>query len=137
MTGRIVALDIGSVRTGVALSDGLGLTAQPLGFVLMKADWLEALRALLSPYSVGQLIVGLPRHLSGDEGESALRAREKGREAGELLGLEPVFIDERMTSVVANRVLLEADLSRGKRKSKVDALAAALILQNYLDGQRS
>lgn len=135
---RYLALDVGRARTGVAVSDALGSFAQPLGFVPMKGDWLADLKKLVAPYvPFERLVVGLPRHMNGDEGESAAWARAQGSLAAQALDCVIDFCDERLTTAEATRLLIAGDVSRGKRKEKVDAMAAALILQTYLDRQRS
>lgn len=132
---RLMALDYGSVRIGVAVSDLTGTLAQPVGNVDARGDVLAQLRELCQRYQVERIVIGLPRHLNGSEGESARLARELGESIRTQLQREVVYLDERLTSAAAERLLLEADLSRQKRRAKVDRLAAALILQNYLDSQ--
>lgn len=135
---RSIALDVGKARTGVAVSDALGSFAQPLGFVPMKGLWVEELKKMVAPYlPLEALVVGLPRHMNGSEGESAAWARSCAQQAGQALDCEPQFVDERLTTSQATRILLEGDVSRAKRKVAVDAMSAALILQTYLDSQRS
>lgn len=131
---RIAALDVGEARIGVAVSDELGLTAQGIGVVARvggRRD-LEALASLLEPYQPGQLVVGLPLELSGAEGRQAVKVRAFATKAAEHLGLPLEFQDERLTTVAAERALLEADLSRRRRRQLVDQVAATLILQAYL-----
>lgn len=135
---RVVALDVGSVRTGVALSDPFGTFAQPVGHVKMNAQWLDQLAKLVNLDQVETIVIGLPKGQKGDEGESALRARNCADQVRvRWPQIQVVLVDERFTTAVAQRLLIEADVSRSKRKGVVDAMAAQLILQNYLDGQRS
>jgi putative Holliday junction resolvase len=131
---RIAALDVGEARIGVAVSDELGLTAQGLGVVKRSGGVrdLEALAGLLSPYSPARLVVGLPRRLNGAEGPEAARVRAFAARAGSHLGLDVEFWDERLTTVEADRVLRQADLSRKRRAEVVDQVAATIILQGYL-----
>ena len=131
---RIAALDVGEARIGVAVSDELGITAQPLGVVRRvggRRD-LEALERLLAPYAPGRLVVGLPLDMRGSEGPQAARVRAFAERAAAHLALPLDFWDERFTTVAAERTLLEADVSRRRRREVVDKLAASLILQGYL-----
>ena len=131
---RIAALDVGEARIGVAVSDELGITAQGLGVVRRvggRRD-LEALAALLAPYAPGRLVVGLPLDMRGTEGAAAVRVRAFAERAAAHLALPLEFWDERLTTVAAERALLEADMSRRRRREVVDKVAATLILQGYL-----
>jgi putative holliday junction resolvase len=131
---RIAALDVGEARIGVAVSDELGITAQPVGVVRRvggRRD-LEAIGQALAPYAPERLVVGLPLTMSGSEGPQAMRVRAFAAKVAEALGLPVEFWDERLTTVAAERTLLEADVSRRRRREVVDKLAAALILQGYL-----
>jgi putative Holliday junction resolvase len=131
---RIAALDVGEARIGVAVSDELGITAQPVGVVRRvggRRD-LDALAEMLAPYAPERLVVGLPLGLRGDEGPQAVRVRAFATKAGDRLGLPVEFWDERLTTVAAERVLIEADVSRRRRRDVVDKMAASLILQGYL-----
>lgn len=132
---RALALDYGTVRLGVAVSDPLGAFAQPLPYLPAtppKAA-LEKLQGLCQEYDIDRIVLGLPKNMDGSEGESAQAARQLGAAVERATGLAVVFIDERLTTAAAERVLLEADLSRRKRREKVDGVAAAMILQTYLD----
>ena len=131
---RIAALDVGEARIGVAVSDELGITAQGLGVVRRvggRRD-LEALGALLAPYAPSRLVVGLPLDMRGTEGTAAARVRVFAERAAAHLALPLEFWDERLTTVAAERALLEADVSRRRRREVVDKVAATLILQGYL-----
>jgi putative pre-16S rRNA nuclease len=131
---RVAALDVGEARIGVAVSDELGITAQPVGVVRRvggRRD-LEALEQMLAPYAPGRLVVGLPLDMRGSEGPQAARVRAFAEKAAAHLGLPLDFWDERFTTVAAERTLLEADVSRRRRREVVDKLAASLILQGYL-----
>lgn len=129
---RVVGVDYGTKRVGLAISDGLGLTARPLE-VVPRRDVLERLIVLRGEYEFDTVVVGLPTGLSGGEGSSATGARRLGDEISESLEVEVVFVDERFTSRMAEGVLLEAGMKRAKRKETVDRVAAAIILQTYLD----
>jgi len=131
---RVAALDVGEARIGVAVSDELGITAQPLGVVRRvggRRD-LEALAEMLAPYAPTRLVVGLPLELRGSEGPQAARVRAFAEKAAAHLALPLEFWDERLTTVAAERTLLEADVSRRRRREVVDKIAASLILQGYL-----
>lgn len=136
---RIAGLDVGERRIGVAVSDPLGLTAQGLAVIErtgLEAD-LAALRRILAGYEVAEVVVGLPRDMSGEEGRQAALAREFAVAAREALGVPVTLWDERLTTLQATRALLEADLSRRRRRQVVDKVAAQLILQGYLDRRRA
>jgi putative Holliday junction resolvase len=131
---RIAALDVGEVRIGVAVSDELGITAQGVGVVRRvggRRD-LEAIADVLRPYAPDRLVVGLPLSMSGAEGPQAARVRAFANDVATHLGLPLEFWDERLTTVAAERTLLEADISRRRRREVIDKVAATLILQGYL-----
>jgi putative Holliday junction resolvase len=129
---RILGIDYGTKRIGLAISDGLGLTARPLE-VVARGDLETALRRIDEEYGIDGVVLGLPTGLSGDEGASAAGARELGAEVGQILGVEVLFIDERFTSRMAESALLESGMKRRDRKETIDKVAAAIILQTYLD----
>lgn len=134
---RILALDVGQKRIGLAISDPLGLTAQGLA-VLDRKDWdrdLARIVELAAPYKVQEVLVGLPRHMDGRLGDMAEEILALARALAEALGAEVATWDERLTTVEAERLLIQADLSRKKRRRVVDQVAASLILQAYLDGR--
>lgn len=135
---RIMGLDIGTKTIGVAISDSLGLTAQGLTTIRRKNREVDlaVLKKLAQQHGVEQLVVGLPRNMNGTCGPQAARVREFGGKIERELGLPVYFYDERLTTVAADRVLLEADLSRKRRRKVVDQVAASLILQGFLDRQR-
>lgn len=134
----ILAVDLGSVRIGLALSDRLGLAAYPLGALQRKGarrDFTE-LRKLVQEHEVTRAVVGLPLLMSGEEGSAAVQARsfaDKLRAAVD--GLDVEMWDERLTTVEAERLLAEAKVKRRRRRQVVDSLAATLILQSYLDAR--
>ena len=135
--GRKLGIDYGTVRIGLAISDLTGLLATPLE-PLNGADMNKAckdLADLCKERDVDKLVVGLPRNMDGSEGKSAEKARIMGDMFAQTTGLDVIYLDERMTSMAAERALLELDMSRKKRKQKIDGMAAALILQTYLDQQ--
>jgi putative Holliday junction resolvase len=134
--GRIMAVDPGSRRVGVAVSDPTGTIAQPL--VAVPAEPAETLAARLVELAREQeatrLVVGLPRRMDGGQGPEAKAARTLAGELRTASGLPVTLIDERLTSVAAERALLAGGASRARRRELSDQVAAALILQSYLDG---
>jgi putative Holliday junction resolvase len=134
VAGRIMALDVGSRRIGVAVSDPLGITAQGLDTIQRqnKRRDLEALRELLAKYDVREIVVGLPLRLSGMEGTQSEKMRQFADELHAKFGLTVHLWDERWTSTEANRLLRETDLSIRKRGQAVDRMAAILILQSWM-----
>lgn len=132
---RYLGIDYGTKRVGLAISDGLGLTARPLE-VVKRAEAANRVAELVAEYNVEVVIIGMPTGLSGGEGVSAEGARDLGEEIREATGVEVSFIDERFTSRMAESALLESGMKRRDRRSTVDKVAAAIILQGYLDAQR-
>ncbi|HET6464589.1 MAG TPA: Holliday junction resolvase RuvX [Nitrospiria bacterium] len=135
---RILALDLGASRIGLAVSDELGWTAHGLPTlerVGPKKDFAK-LRDIVAQYHVQKLVVGLPRNMNGSLGPQANLALEFIEQVKSKLNLDVIPWDERLTTQAAQRVLLEADMSRAKRRKKVDQVAAVLILQGYLDSRR-
>ena len=133
--GRILALDLGKKRIGLALSDPLGLTAQGLPTlerVNIRTD-LDALDRLAAQHDVRLILLGLPLHMSGDEGRQAQTAREFGERLTERTGREVRLWDERLTTVEAQRVLKSSGISIEKRARAVDQLAAQILLESFLD----
>jgi putative holliday junction resolvase len=132
---RVLALDVGSKRIGVAVSDPLGITAQGLDTIQRqnkRRDW-ESLGAVLAKYDVAEIVVGLPLRLSGAEGTQSEKMRQFADELGEKFKLPIHLWDERWTSTEANRLLRETNLSIEKRGKAVDRMAATLILQSWLE----
>lgn len=133
-----LGVDLGEKRIGIALSDGLKIAAQPLTTIQRtsrKADF-EQFGKLAAQHNVGRLVVGLPVSLDGSEGAMAQWARNYGTALGEALSLPVTFQDESLTSEMAAGAMAEAGYNRKKMKGKLDAVAAALILQSYMDEVR-
>lgn len=135
---RIMGLDFGSKTIGVAISDPLGVTAQGIETIVRKSQnklrqSLARIEALIEEYGVEEIVLGFPKNMNNTEGERC----EKTLEFKEMLerrsGLNVTLWDERLTTVEAERVLIEGDVRREHRKEHVDRLAAVLILQGYLD----
>jgi putative Holliday junction resolvase len=119
----------------VAVSDPLGFTAQGITTIRRKSlehDFIE-LEAIFKEYVVKEVIVGLPKNMNGSIGPQAELSMEFGRQLEERFNLKVIYWDERLTTMAANRIMIEADFSRKKRKSLVDKIAATYILQGYLD----
>lgn len=131
---RILGVDYGSTRVGLAVSDGLGITAAPLE-VVPRRDIVARVTRLVLELEIGKIVLGLPTSLGGTEGDAATAARQLGNELGDATGLPIEYHDERFTSRMAESSLLESGMKRRKRRSTVDMVAAALILQDYLDQQ--
>lgn len=134
---RVMGLDVGTRRIGVALSDELGITAGPHSVIPAgPADPVKAIARLIEQNDVEVVVVGLPLSMDGgDRGSSSRKARALGDRLGQEVDAEIIFVDERFTTAQAQRVLIEADVRRKDRKAVVDKIAAALILQGYLDGR--
>ena len=137
MTGRALGLDPGQRRIGVAVSDPTRTIASPLRFIDTKSDDVATtLRDLCIEYEVTVVVIGLPISLDGSEGPSAKAAREFAEEVCEATGVDVEFHDERFTSRTAEAALIEGGVSRKSRKEKRDQVAAAVMLQSFLDRQR-
>ena len=132
---RHLGIDYGTRRCGLAISDGIGLTARPLE-VVSRDDVVDRVVAAVDEYDVSAIIIGLPTGLGGHEGESAEGARELGDEIAEVTHLEIEYVDERFTSRLAESSLLESGMKRRDRRETVDKVAAAIILQTYLDSHQ-
>ena len=137
--GRILALDVGSRTIGIAVSDPLGITAQGLETIRRrnKRYDFEQLSKVVTEYEVHEIVIGLPLRMSGEEGIQAEKMREFAATVEKKFELPVHLIDERLTSVEANRVLRESEMSIQKRAGAVDRLAAVLILQNFLERRRA
>lgn len=135
---RILGLDLGEKNIGVAVSDQLGWTAQGLESIRStgspEAD-LDKIKAVVQKYSIEKIVVGLPRNMNGSYGPQADKARKFAALLERELGLPVETWDERLSTVAAQRLLIEADVSRKKRRRVVDKMAASIILQGYLDAR--
>ena len=135
---RVLGIDLGSRRIGVAVSDGLGLTAQPRATILRHGGVrdIDAIAAAVKDAQADRIVLGLPLDCEGQEGPAAQRARVFGDKLRTALHLPVELIDESFSTVEAEAVLLAADVSRARRKQVVDKMAAAVILQRWLDAHR-
>lgn len=140
MMKRKIGLDVGDVRIGVAVSDLMGICANPRETYVRKKDDVEADAEYFADYArredADAFVVGLPRNMDGTEGPRAAITREFGDLLKERSGLDVIYMDERLTTVSAERMLIGADVRREKRKKVIDKVAATIILQSYLDSKR-
>lgn len=137
---RYLGLDLGTRTLGMALSDATGLIATTYKTVRYpegQFDFLlEEVKKVVLEYPITTIVLGLPKNMNNSIGESAKRTLKFGKQLEEYLNIEVVYQDERLTTVEATNYMLDADLSRKKRKEKIDSLAASIILQTYLDRKR-
>ena len=133
---RILAIDHGSKRIGIAVSDELKMIAQPLEFIPAAPfpAFLARLNELINEKEVEMIIIGMPRNMDGSYGPAAQKVQDFVEALKSLVSVPVKLWDERLTSAQANRVLIQGNVRRDKRKEKVDAMAAAILLQSYLDG---
>ncbi|RSK43903.1 Holliday junction resolvase RuvX [Bacillus canaveralius] len=136
---RTLGLDVGSKTVGVAVSDELGWTAQGLETIRINEEekefGFEQIGKIIKEYEVGEVVVGLPKNMNGTIGPRGEASRFYASELEKRFCLPVVLWDERLTTVAAERILLEADVSRKKRSKVIDKMAAGMILQGYLDSK--
>jgi putative Holliday junction resolvase len=134
---RILALDHGTRRIGVAVSDETKTIAQPLEFIPAEpfAAFLDRLKVILVEKEVDFILLGMPRNMDGTYGPAAQKVEAFAAVLKTAITVPIKMWDERLTSVMANRLLIQGNVRRDKRKEKVDKMAAAILLQSYLDGQ--
>jgi len=132
---RILGLDVGEKRIGIAISDELCLTAHGLDVIERgnNGEDINKIGEIVSKYNVTKIIAGLPKNMDGTLGHSGKEVEKYANKLQNTLGIEVDFWDERLTTVAAERTLIEADVSRKKRKMVIDKLAAVFILQSYLN----
>jgi putative holliday junction resolvase len=137
LSGRVLGLDVGSRRIGLAVSDPLGITAQGLETLQRKnkRQDFERLSQIIRAYDVKEIVVGLPLRMSGAEGTQAGKMQEFAAELRKRFSMPVHLWDERLTSAEANRLLRETDLSIEKRGKAVDRMAAVLILQGWMESR--
>ena len=133
--GRAMGLDVGTKTIGVALGDPMYIIAQAYTTIKRNklSDDIEKLLEIINDQSVEEIVIGLPKHMNNKEGASAQRSRSFGKELQERLNREVIYQDERMTTLSADRILMESGVRRENRKEHVDAVAATFILQTWLD----
>lgn len=135
---RIMGLDFGSKTVGVAISDPLFITAQGIEIIRRKEEnklrqTLARIEALIVEYEVSEIVLGLPKNMNATEGERVEKTKEFADRLSRRTGLPVSFWDERLTTVAADKAMMEAGIRRENRKEHVDKLAAVFILQGYLD----
>lgn len=135
---RVLGLDYGSKTVGVAISDTLGWTAQSVETITRKSEnklrqTLARIEELAKLYEADRIVLGYPKHMNNDEGERCARTEEFKEMLERRLGLPVILQDERMSTVSAERILMEGNVRRENRKEYVDKMAAAFVLQTYLD----
>lgn len=137
---RIMGLDVGSKTVGVAISDEMGWTAQGIETIRINEDknnfGFERIGQIIKDYKVEKIVVGYPKNMNNTIGPRGEASESYAEKLKELFSLPVQLWDERLTTMAAERVLLEADISRKKRKKVIDKMAAAMILQGYLDSQQ-
>jgi len=136
---RILALDMGEKRIGVAVSDALGITANPRESIIYKSDQdtIDSIINIVKEEQIGEIVVGLPLNINGSQSNFTKKVLGFAEELKKKTDVPVKTWDERLTSMQGERILLEADLSRKKRKQVIDKLAAQLILQNYLNFKKN
>lgn len=133
---RILALDYGEARIGVAISDSLGILAQPLETIATKpgdAAAMSRIAEIVATRDVGQIVIGLPLHMSGRAGPEAERTRAFGEKVKKRTGVPVEYLDERWSSREAERMLDDSGVSRKKQRGRVDPIAASLLLRTWLE----
>lgn len=134
--GRVLAVDPGTIRVGLAVSDALRITAQPLD-VVPAGDAVDRIVAVSRELEIEEIVIGLPVTERGVEGASAQAARQLGEQIADATGLPVSTIDEKYTSRMAESAMIEGGISRRDRRANVDKVAAALILRTFLDSPRN
>jgi len=135
---KILSVDYGTRRIGLAVSDPLGITAQPVGVIKRegKKKILGRIKELIEKQDIKKILIGLPLNMDGSEGTLIDEIKKFGGYLEKNTGLPVVYYDERLSTVQAERLLIGADVSRQKRRDVIDKLAAQIILQSYLDSQK-
>jgi putative Holliday junction resolvase len=138
-TSRTLGIDYGDVRIGIAVSDAMGWIAQGVETITRKSEEADLARIgeLIKQYDVDKIVVGLPKNMNGTIGPRGELCQQFAEILKSKFGLPVILWDERLSTMAAERMLVSADVSRKKRKQVVDKMAAAIILQNYLDRQQS
>ena len=132
---RVIAIDHGTVRMGIAISDELKMIAQPLEFIPAEpfSGFLDRFKVLLQEYEVELVLLGMPRNMDGSYGEASIKVSEFEAVLKNSITIPIKTFDERLTSVQANRALTQGKVKKKKKRQSVDAMAAAILLQSYLD----
>ncbi len=140
MIKRYLAIDYGTVRTGIAISDPLGILASGLTTLATKhkslAEVADMIAVLVREHQITDILLGLPKRTDGKVGDKEVLVRELEKELLRATGIVPILFDERYTTVIAQRIMRENNVKTHKRKAIVDQIAAEILLQDYLDAQR-
>jgi len=136
--GRVMALDVGERRIGVALSDPTRMLASPLTMIraVPRSTALKRILTLIRDYQVTTLVVGLPLTMNGDIGPQATLVQQFVDELRPLIAIPIAFVDERLTTVAAERMMIDLKIKPEQRRARIDEMAASIILQDFLDSQR-
>lgn len=131
---RILCLDYGDRRIGIAVSDLLNITAQPIGYITINGDRdaISQIKSYIAQFQIKKIVLGLPKNMDGSEGERALKTKRFADKLIESFGVSIDYFDERLTSVSADRALNDLNVSGRNKKGKTDTLSAVIILQNYM-----
>ena len=138
---RYLGIDLGSKTVGIAMSDPTRIIASTFKTIFFKDEnyksTIDEIKNIVEEYDIKKIILGFPKNMNNTLGERAIITIEYKKLLEENINIEVVLFDERLTSVISNQVLIEADLSRKKRKKKVDSVAAQIILQDYLNKEKN
>lgn len=138
---RYLGIDLGSKTVGLAMSDPTRTIASTFKTIFFKNEdyksTIDEIKNIVEEYEIKKIILGLPKNMNNTLGERAIITTEYKKMLEESVDIEVILFDERLTSVISNQVLIEADLSRKKRKKKVDSVAAQIILQDYLNKEKN
>lgn len=129
---RLLGLDVGEKRIGVAVTDPMGMFAQPVSTIMRGIHDIDEIVSLVEEYSITEVVVGLPVNMNGTLGPGAEKVQEFASKLEAALTVPLVFEDERLTTSMAERMMIDADVSRKKRKKSIDKIAAAIILEGRL-----
>ena len=138
---RYLGIDLGSKTVGLAMSDLTGTIASTYKTIFFKDEdynsTIDEIKQIVEEYDIKKIIIGLPKNMNNTLGERALITTEYKNMLEEELNIPIIMFDERLTSVISNSILIEADMSRKKRKKKIDSIAAQIILQDYLNKEKN
>ena len=138
---RYLGIDLGSKTIGLAMSDETLTIASPYKTIFFDnedySSTINEIKDIVSEYDIKKIVMGLPKNMNNTIGERALITLEYKKLLEDILDIPVIMMDERMTSVISNSILIEADMSRKKRKKKVDSIAAQIILEDYLNKERN
>lgn len=137
---RYLGIDLGSKTVGLAMSDPTGTIASTFKTIFFNNEdyisTIDEIKQIVNDYDIKKIVIGLPKNMNNTLGERAIITTEYKKLLEDNIGVPVIMMDERLTSVISNQVLIEADMSRKKRKKKVDSVAAQVILQDYLNKEK-